>query len=172
MATVSWRRDLGTLWHGIQVCHPFQCGSAPNLLLRPQFSPLTCGPDADAVHLRIADRCCIDGRAALGTKPLRPFISVFSSLHVNLGLPAEQLECFLAGRDGGAKCRTGKCLAIGAMAYSYRFGVHFGLVSDVTAMTSAFYVHGNLPGNYRWEQHTIWQGNTPRSELIGLRVVV
>jgi hypothetical protein len=82
---------------------------------------------------------------------VRALVPAFGRLDIDLGLPAQQLERSFVRADGYAIRRAGQMLAIGAMTDSDRVGIDFGLKGDVTAMASAFDVHGYPPGGGKME---------------------
>src|SRR5580704_17386238 len=122
-----------------------QCRPPPALSLRSEGGALCDCPDTQAVALRIVHRTGIDRCAATAAEGVKAFIAAFGRLNIRLGCAAQQHEMLGRCRNVDAKRRSGKRLAISAVADVERIGIDLRLEGDLAAMAVSVDFHASCP---------------------------
>ena len=102
-------------------------------------------PDTQAIALRIVHRAGIDRRAAIAAEGVKALVAAFGRLEIDLGCAAQQHEMLGRCRDVDAKRRSGKRLAISAVADVERIGIDLRLEGDLAAMAVSIDFHTSFP---------------------------
>ena len=95
--------------------------------------------------LRIVHRTGIDRCAAIAAEGVKAFVAAFGRFNIRLGCAAQQHEMLGRCRDVDAKRRSGKRLAISAVADVERIGIDLRLKGDLAAMAVSVDLHSSCP---------------------------